>query len=219
MARAHSRGAGPLRGSLALRVGGTALVIVTAAAVTSVLLLAHSGVQARKDSGAKLSRKVTSALTVGLYNPGPTTPQHQRPLRQMLDSQSGLLTFTAALDPGTQQALERWTADKMSDDSYIYIFVPSGKCLTASAHDLTAVFLAKCDLGVTQRWRRVQQGVLNTGLYYWELRSQLNGRCLTNPATLQNNNAAQHAAQLQPCGKGQPPSQLIRMHTAYLGLS
>jgi hypothetical protein len=216
MARAHSRGAGPLRSSLALRVGGTALVIVTAAAVTSVLLLAHSGVQARKDTGAKLSRKVTSALTVGLYNPGPAAPRQQRPLRQMLDSQSGLLTFTAALDPGTQRSLERWTADKMSDDSYIYIFVPSGKCLTASAHNLATVFLANCDLGVTQRWRRVQQGFLNTGLYYWELRSQLNGRCLTNSGSgLQNNNAAQHAAQLEPCGKGRPASQLIRMHIAY----
>ena len=133
MARAHSKGAGPLRGSWALRVGGTALVIVAAAAVTSALLLAHSGVQARKDTATKLSRKVTSALTVGLYNPGPAPAQGQRPLRQMLDAQSGLLTFTAALDAGTQHALERWTADKMSDNSYIYIFVPSGQCLTASA--------------------------------------------------------------------------------------
>ncbi|HXJ24873.1 MAG TPA: hypothetical protein VNH17_04195, partial [Streptosporangiaceae bacterium] len=75
MARAHSRGAGPLRGSWALRVGATALVIVAAAAVTSALLLAHSGVQARKDAATKLSRKVTSALTVGLYNPGPAPAQ------------------------------------------------------------------------------------------------------------------------------------------------
>jgi hypothetical protein len=215
MARAHSRGAGPLRGSLALRVGGTALVIVAAAAVTSALLLAHSGVSARKDAATKLSRKVTSALTVGLYNPGPATPQHPRPLRQMLDSQSGLLTFTAALDPGTQRSLERWTADKMSDGSYIYVFVPSGQCLSASAHDPATVFLAKCDLGATQRWRHVSLGFLNNGLYYWELRSQLNGRCLANPGTPLNNSAAQHAAQLEPCDRSRPAGQLIRMQTAY----
>jgi len=215
MARAHSRGAGPLRGSLALRVGGTALVIVAAAAVTSALLLAHSGVQARKDTTAKLSRKVTSALTVGLYNPGPATPQHPRPLRQMLDSQADLLTFTAALDSGTEHSLERWTADKMSDDSYIYIFVPSGQCLTASARNLAAVFLAKCDLGATQRWRRVQLGFLDNGLYYWQLRSQLNGRCLANSGGPLNGTSTQHAARLEPCDRSRPAGQLIRMQIAY----
>ena len=216
MARAHSKSAGPLRGSRALRVGGTALVIVAAAAVTSTLLLAHSGVQARKDAAAtKLSRKVASALTVGLYNPGPAAPRGQRPLRQMLDAQSGLLTFTAALDAATQHSLERWTADKMSDDSYIYIFVPSGQCLTASAHNLAAVFLAKCDLGVTQRWHRVQVGFLSTGLYYWELRSQLNGRCLANSGGPLNGTTTQHAARLERCDRSRPPGQLIRMKTAY----
>jgi hypothetical protein len=215
MARAHSRGAGPLRGSWGLRVGGTALVIVAAAAVTSALLLAHSGVQARKDATPKLSRKVTSALTVGLYNPGPATAQHPRPLRQMLDSQAGLLIFTAALDPATQHALERWTADKMSDDSYIYIFVPNGQCLTASAHNLAAVFLAKCDLGATQRWRRVNLGFLDNGLYYWELRSQLNGRCLANSGGPLNGTSTEHAARLEPCDRSRPAGQLIRMPTAY----
>jgi hypothetical protein len=215
MARAHSRAAGPLRGSLALRVGGTALVIVAAGAVTSVLLLAHSGVQARKDNTARLSTKVISALTVGLYNPGPAAPQNSRPLRQMLDNQSGLLTFIVTRDAATQHSLERWTADKMSDGSYIYIFVPSGQCLTASAHNLAAIFLAKCNLGVTQRWQHVNLGFLDNGLYYWELRSQLNGRCLANPGTPLNNNAAQHAARLEPCDKNRPARQLIRMHTAY----
>ena len=215
MARAHSRGAGPLRGSWALRVGGTALVIVAAAAGTSVVLLAHSGVQARKDSVTKLSRKVTSALTVGLYNPGPAIPHHSRPARQMLDSRAGLLTFTLALDPGTQHELARWTADKMSDDSYIYIFVPSGLCLTASAHNLAAVFLAKCDLGVTQRWRRVNLGFLDNGLYYWELRSQLNGRCLANSGGPLNGTSTEHAARLEPCDRSRPAGQLIRMQTAY----
>jgi hypothetical protein len=191
------------------------LVIVTAAAVTSALLLAHSGVQARKNATARLSTKVTSALTIGLYNPGPATAQHPRPVRQMLDSQSGLLIFRAALDAGTLHTLERWTADKMSDGSYIYIFVPSGQCLTASAHNLAAIFLAKCNLGVTQRWQHVNLGFLDNGLYYWELRSQLNGRCLANPGTPLNNNAAQHAARLEPCDKNRPARQLIRMHTAY----
>jgi hypothetical protein len=123
--------------------------------------------------------------------------------------------FTAALDPGTQRSLERWTADKMSDSSYIYIFVPSGQCLTASAHNLAAVFLARCDLGATQRWRRVPLGFLNTGLYYWELRSQLNGRCLANSGGPLNGTSTQHAARLEPCDKSRPAGQLIRMHTAY----
>ncbi|HEX6858262.1 MAG TPA: RICIN domain-containing protein [Streptosporangiaceae bacterium] len=133
----------------------------------------------------------------------------------MLDSQAGLLLFTAALDPGTQHTLERWTADKMSDGSYIYIFVPSGQCLTASAHNLAAVFLAKCDLGVTQRWHRVQLGFLSTGLYYWELRSQLNGRCLANSGGPLNGTSSQHAARLEPCDKSRPAGQLIRMQIAY----
>jgi hypothetical protein len=215
MARAHSKGAGPLRGSLALRVGGTALVIVAAAAVTSVLLLAHSGVQARKDATPKLSRKVVSALTVGLYNPSPTTPRHPRPVRQMLTLSAGLLTFTAAADPAVMRSLERWTADKMSDGSYIYVFVPAGKCLTASGRRLSEVTLAKCDLGVTQRWQHTSLGFLDNGLYFWELRSQLNGRCLANTGAPLNGQAGEHAARLDPCDKSRPNSQLVRMLTAY----
>src|SRR5262245_9305023 len=107
MARAHSKSAGPLRGSWALRVGATALVIVAAAAVTSALLFAHSTVHARQDASTKLSSKFTSALTVRVNHPGPAAPPGHRPLRQMLDAQSGLLTFTAALDASTQHSLER----------------------------------------------------------------------------------------------------------------
>jgi hypothetical protein len=191
------------------------LVIVTAAAVTSALLLAHSGVQARKNATARLSTKVTSALTIGLYNPGPATAQHPRPVRQMLDSQSGLLIFRAALDAGTLHTLERWTADKMSDGSYIYIYVPSGQCLTASADNLVKVSLAKCNLRVTQRWRHVNLGFLDSGLYYWELRSQLNGQCLANPGAPLTSASGQHVARLEPCDKSRPAAQLIRMLTAY----
>ena len=77
------------------------------------------------------------------------------------------------------------------------------------------MFLAKCDLGATQRWRRVQLGFLDNGLYYWQLRSQLNGRCLANSGGPLNGTSTQHAARLEPCDRSRPAGQLIRMQIAY----
>src|SRR5450432_4163875 len=108
MPRDHRRGVGRPRGSWTLRIAGTALVVLAAAVVTSILLLAHSRVQARRDTPPSLSSKVVSALTVGLVNPGPTTAQDPVPARRMLRVSSGSLIFTTVTGTAQASSLEQW---------------------------------------------------------------------------------------------------------------
>ncbi|MEP7025697.1 MAG: hypothetical protein ABJB47_18225, partial [Actinomycetota bacterium] len=192
-----------------------ALVVLAAAAVTSVLLLAHSKVQARRDNPAPLSTKVVTALTVGLVSPGPTTPQHPVPARRMLEVRSGQLVFTTVTTHAEVSALEQWTSNKMTDGTYILIYTPRGLCLTSSAHNMSSITLARCTLGFTQRWRHQFLGLIAGGRYYWRLRSVVNGRCFANSTKLVNGKADRTAAELQPCSAAKPRTQIIRTVAAY----
>jgi hypothetical protein len=215
MPRDHRRGAARTRGSWTLRIAGTALVVLAAAAATSVLLLAHSKVEARKDTPPSLSDKVVTALTVGLVNPGPTTNLNPVPERRMMRVSGGLLSFKAVIDTAQAAALEQWTANKMGDGTYIFIYAPNGLCLMASPQTLSLVTLSKCTLGVSQRWRHQFLGLNAGGRYYWRLRSVLNGRCLADSATPLSGQAEEFSAGLQPCSAAKPREQIIRTITAY----
>ena len=215
MSRDHRRGAARTRGSWSLRIAGTALVVVTAAAATSVLLLAHSNVQARKDAPPSLSGKVVSTLTVGLVNPGPTTDLNPAPERRMMAVSGGLLNFKTIINSSQAAALEQWTSNKMGDGTYIFTYAPSGLCLTASPQALSLVTLSRCTLGVDQRWRHQFLGLIAGGRSYWRLRSVLNGRCLADSDRAMNGQALEFAAGLQPCSAGKPRQQIIRTITAY----
>jgi hypothetical protein len=215
MPRDHRRGAARTRGSWTLRIAGTALVVVTAAAATSVLLLAHSDVQARKDAPPALSGKVVTALTVGLVNPGPTTALNSAPERRMMQVTGGLLNFKTVINMAQATALEQWTSNKMGDGTYILIYAPNGLCLTASPQALSLVTLSTCTLGVDQRWRHQFLGLISGGRYYWRLRSVLNKRCLADTDRPLSGQALEFSASLQPCSTGKPRQQIIRTITAY----
>jgi hypothetical protein len=215
MPRDHRRGAARIRGSWTLRIAGTALVVLAAAAATSVLLLAHSKVEARKDSPPSLSGKVVTALTVGLVNPGPTTNLNPVPERRMMQFAGGLLSFKAVLSTAQAAALEQWTSNKMSDGTYIFIYAPNGLCLTASPQTLSLVTLSQCTLGISQRWQHKFLGLMTNGRYYWRLSSVLNGRCLADSGTPLSGQAEQFVADLQPCSAAKPREQIIRTNTAY----
>jgi hypothetical protein len=215
MSRDHRRGAARTRGSWTLRIAGTALVVVAAAAATSVLLLAHSNVQARKDAPPALSDKVITALTVGLVNPGPTTALNTSPERRMMQVSGGLLNFKTIINTAQAPALEQWTSSKMGDGTYIFTYAPNGLCLTASPQALSLVTLSPCTLGLDQRWRHQFLGLIAGGRYYWRLRSVLNGRCLADSDRPLSGQALEFAAGLQPCSTSKPRQQIIRTITAY----
>jgi hypothetical protein len=183
--------------------------------VTSVLLLAHSNVQARKDAPPPLSDKVVTALTVGLVNPGPTTAVNPVPARRMMRLAGGLLSFKTVINTAQAAALEQWTSNKMGDGTYIFIYAPNGLCLTASPQILSLVTLSKCTLGVSQRWRHEYLGLIAGGRYYWRLRSVQNGRCLADADAPLRGQAEQFAAGLQPCSTTKAREQIIRTITAY----
>ena len=71
-----------------------------------------------------------------------------------------------------------WTANQMSDNSEIFIYVPSGKCLvgTPAGHlDLT-----HCNLADDQRWRPVNSRVVQ-GQGISQYKNAETGECLTAP--------------------------------------
>ena len=71
-----------------------------------------------------------------------------------------------------------WTANQMSDDSEIFIYVPSGKCLagTPAGH----LILMHCDLADNQRWRPVNPQVVQ-GQAIAQYKNAKTGECLTSP--------------------------------------
>jgi hypothetical protein len=215
MPRDRRRSTARTRGSWSLRIAGTALVVLAAAAGTSVLLLAHSRVEARKDTPPSLSGKVVTALTVGLVNPGPTTALNPVPERRMMQFSGGLLSFRSVTGTAQATALQQWTSNKMGDGTYIFIYAPTGLCLTASPQTMSLVTLSKCTLGVSQRWRHQFLGLIAGGRYYWRLRSVLNDRCLASSGASLSGQAEVFSAGLQPCSAGKPREQIIRTITAY----
>ena len=121
------------RGSWAVRIAGAAGVIVAAAIVVGVLVLTQGTARARRQAAGPLPRNVISAVTVGLVNPGPPPRRDSRPVSELLYLSATGLAFTAS--GGTAQAspMQEWTADQMGDRTYILIYVPDGRCLTAPA--------------------------------------------------------------------------------------
>ncbi len=71
-----------------------------------------------------------------------------------------------------------WTANQMSDNSEIFIYVPSGKCLvgTPAGH----LLLTHCDLAANQRWRPVNSQVVQ-GQAIAAYQNAETGECLTAP--------------------------------------
>lgn len=71
-----------------------------------------------------------------------------------------------------------WTANQMSDNSEIFVYVPSGKCLVGTTAD--QLKLAHCDLAPDQRWRPVHQQILQ-GQAIAQYKNAMSGDCLTAP--------------------------------------
>ncbi len=108
--------------------------------------------------------KVVSATTTGLVDFGPYDDKDNsakdgddHPL--MLRVAGGGLAFVPIPAADLVSGVPLWTADQMSDGSYVFIYVPTGRCLTApqatgtgTSSGQSAPGLARCDLGPGQRW-------------------------------------------------------------------
>jgi hypothetical protein len=185
------------RGSWAARLTGIGLAILLAGAGLAVYLVA--GNHAAHAPG--LPTHVLGTQAVALVNPGPTPPAGASASPETFLASRSDLSFTAAGRAGAD-----WTADQMAGGTYIFIYLPDELCLTAARS--SAVTLARCNLGASQRWFR-QHLVSSGGLDYWQLRSLSRDRCLTAVGGNAANTPTASAARLDRCLASPDWSQLV----------
>jgi hypothetical protein len=187
------------RGSRLSRLTGTSVILVLAAGgVAAYLITAHP---LFGHPAAPLSTKVVSNQTIGLVaqNVLPGSPQ----LLQ-LRGPSGAPQFGAVTPAEEQTGSGQWTADQMGDGSYIFIYVPSGTCLTAVGK--AAAALQHCDLQPDQRWRRAGRAVLAQDHDFYQYANLGTGKCLTEIFRLPG---PAWDARLETCSPSSQANQLI----------
>jgi hypothetical protein len=152
---------------------------------------------------------MTSQQPVGLAGAG---PQAGSPQLLVAPRAHGLAFLPSGADSGVE-ASQQWQADRMTDGSYVVVYVPGGQCLgTAAAPDgADQAELQSCNLQLGQRWTHPYLGKDSLGRDYWQLRSMADGRCLSAAGSW----AAGTAAALRPCGTSLPWQQLIAFWSAY----
>src|SRR6266567_1232042 len=110
------------RGGLAV----LAVLAVLASAGTATFILLDGGGPAHHPR--PLSTALSGQELAGLANPGPGAGS---PQRLLAPAKSGL-AFSAGGSGGTVLSSQQWQADKMTDGTYVLVYVPRGTCLSAA---------------------------------------------------------------------------------------
>jgi hypothetical protein len=192
------------RGSWLPRLAGIGVVVVLAAAgVTAYLLLLRP---VARHEPVRLPTKVQSFQSVGLVArdalPGSSTGQ----LLQLLGP-GGSPQFNPLSETQQQAGSPQWTADLMQGDSYIFIFLPTGQCLTANGkRGQPEVTLEHCNLSAAQRWRRTNATAQSQGHDFYQYANLGDSACLTESGEL---SGQVYGAALEACQAPAPPDQLI----------
>jgi hypothetical protein len=191
------------KGSWGPRLAGVAAIVVIASGALGVYLsTTHAEHSARPGSRPRppLSGKVVSVQSVGVIDfgpydvPDPVRNDHPLMLIQNGTSLDFIIVPASELQSGTPQ----WTADQMSDGSEIFIYVPTGKCLSPDGAQLQ---LTRCNLGLAQRWRaRNSQIVRRQAIAQYA--NAKTGACLTAPVK-------PGPAEVAPCGQPRTKTQEI----------
>lgn len=198
----HSPGA--RRESWLPRLAGIGIVLLLAAGGMAGYLVAVHPAAAR--TTPPLSRKVMSHQTVGLIvqNSQPGSPPGQ--LLQLSGRHRSPEFLTVSPAEVTDGAPD-WTADLMAGNSFIFIFVPSGECLTAVGPAIEATLAMRhCDLAAAQRWRRTTAAIKVDGHDFYQYASLANGSCLTQNGVIPG---PVYGAALMPCSAARPKDQLV----------
>lgn len=169
------------RGSWLPRLVGIAIIVVLAAGgVTSYLVIMRP---ASAHPAVPLPTKVMSYQTVGLVarDSQPASPARLLQLRAPAVGPQFSLISPAEAESGSGQ----WTADLMAGNSYIFIYLPTGSCLSeVTVAGRPVLALRHCNLQASQRWRRTGPTVLYQGHDFHEYANLSGGRCLTQTGEL-----------------------------------
>jgi len=186
------------RGSRLSRLIGISVILVLAGGGAAAYLITFHPLGGH--APAPLSTKVISNQTIGLV------AQDAAGSSKLLQLQGpgGVAQFSVVSPAEQQTGSGQWTADQMGDNSYIFIFVPSGTCLTAVGKATPA--LRHCDLQPNQRWRREGRAVLAQGHDFYQYANLSTGRCLTEIFQLP---VPAWEARLEACSPSSQTNQLI----------
>jgi hypothetical protein len=187
------------RGSRLSRLAGISVILVLAGGGVAAYLVTEHPTHAHR--AAPLPTTVISNQTIGLV------AQDSRPgSSQLLQLRgtAGVPQFSVVTHAEQQAGSGQWTADQMGDNTYIFIFVPAGTCLTATSPATLA--LQRCDLRSHQRWRRAGQASLVEGHDFYEYANLSSGSCLAQTGELPGQ---VWGAGLSPCSPSAPTNQLI----------
>jgi hypothetical protein len=193
---------GRARGSWLARLAGIGVILVLVAGGVTAYLVTMHPFGARP---ATLSTHVVSYQTVGLV------AQHAQPrsaseLVQLL-GRRGIPQFAPVTGAEQESGSGQWTADLMVGNSYIFIYLPSDDCLSATGPAGHAkVALQHCDLKADQRWRRIGPGTLAQGHSFYPYANLADGTCLTEGAELPGQMLA---ASLSACAKEPQAGQVL----------
>ncbi len=90
------------------------------------------------------------------------------------------------------------------------------RCLTAAASPAApSITLARCNLGLSQRWRHQFVGKDTAGRNNWRLRSAADGRCLTAVRPPLGAQPGESGVGLRVCGPSVTWRQIVSFRTAY----
>lgn len=174
------------KGSWTPRLAGIGVIVVLAGGVLAVYLGTAHGQAPAAPAHHKpppLASKVVSVQTVGLvdfgvYDDGDAWQNDPEDHPMKLLEIGGTISFVRVPQPEVVSGTPEWTADQLTDGGDIFIYVPTGQCLTASSGD--ELSLSRCDLAADQRWRGQHPEIIFTEpiVQYANLGT---GRCLTAP--------------------------------------
>jgi hypothetical protein len=174
------------KGSWTPRLAGIGVIVVLAGGVLAVYLgTAHSQAPAAHahHQPPPLASKVASVQTVGLvgfgvYDDGDAWQNDPEDHPMKLLKVGTTISFVRIPQSEIVSGTPEWTADQLTDGGDIFIYVPTGQCLTASSG--AELSLSRCDLAADQRWRDLHSKMIFTEpiVQYANLGT---GRCLTAP--------------------------------------
>ena len=180
-----------------------AIVLVAGAGAAIYVLKFHP---ASASHPPPLPSRVTSFATVGLVAEAVQQGSLPGGLLQLLNPQ-GTPAFVQVSPAQQVSGQPQWTADLMADGRYIFIYVPTGQCLTSAGLDSRPLLMVRhCDLSLRQRWRRLGGPVLKGGHAFYEFASAANGKCI---AQVSASPSQPGGVGLAPCDPSRPASQLL----------
>lgn len=191
------------RGSWLPRLAGLGAILLLAAGGAAAYLVTQHPVSRH---AARLPSRVRSVETVGLVAQQAAAASPDAQLMQLL-SQQGAPRFSVLTPALAAAGTPQWTADLMAGNTYIFIFLPTGRCLTATgtAHR-PQLALRRCDLAAGQRWRRATAMVLARGHDFYQYANLDDSDCLTLGTPLDGQD---YSATLAGCSGASPSRQLI----------